>query len=142
MLHSYKYHVWESLNHFDVYLFLYAFLMFEWLAFVIFGIINFIALLRVHVCAVACKGLEILHNTFHWILLKYFMNKSYRSLLKLNIKLNEKIFKLHIWRPYVCDVNQFKMININPLLFVKDKLFYLHKICTQSLSKRINNKAP
>jgi hypothetical protein len=41
----------------------------------------------------------------------------------------------------VCDVNHFKKIKINPLLFVKDKLIYLHKIPTQSLSKRINNKA-
>jgi hypothetical protein len=42
----------------------------------------------------------------------------------------------------MCDVNHFKMIKMNPLLFVKAKLFYLRKICTQSLSKGINNKAP
>jgi hypothetical protein len=42
----------------------------------------------------------------------------------------------------MCVVNHFKKVKINPLLFVKAKLFYLHKICTQSLSKRINNKAP
>jgi hypothetical protein len=35
------------------YLFLYAFLMFWRLAFVIFGIFNFIVILSVHVCAVA-----------------------------------------------------------------------------------------
>jgi hypothetical protein len=57
--------VLESLNHFDVYLFLYAFLIFGWLGFVIFGIIRFIALLRVHVCAVACVDLEMLHKTSH-----------------------------------------------------------------------------
>jgi hypothetical protein len=31
---------------------------------------------------------------------------------------------------------------INPLLFVKAKLSYLHNLCTQALSYRINNKAP
>jgi hypothetical protein len=31
----------------------------------IFGIIKFIALLTVHVGAVACIGLEMLHNTSH-----------------------------------------------------------------------------
>jgi hypothetical protein len=76
--------------------FFYSFLFFGWLAFVIFGIIKFIDLLREHVCAVACIGLEMLHNTFHLILLIYFMNKSYGSLLKLNLKLDEKIIKLHI----------------------------------------------
>jgi hypothetical protein len=53
------------LNHFDVYIFFYAFLMFGRLAFVIFGIIKFIALLSVHARAVACIGLEMLHNTSH-----------------------------------------------------------------------------
>jgi hypothetical protein len=82
--------MWESWNHFDVYLFLYAFLMFGWLAFVIFKIFKFIAFLRVHVCAVACIGLEMLHNTSHWILLNYFVNKSYGSLLMLNFPAPEK----------------------------------------------------
>jgi hypothetical protein len=63
---------------------------FGWLDIVIFGLVKFIALLSVHVCAVACVGLEMLHNTSHWVLLNYFMNKSYGSLLKLNIKLNGK----------------------------------------------------
>jgi hypothetical protein len=56
--------------------------MFGWLAFVIFGIFKFIAVPRVHVCAVACIGLEMLHNTSHCILLNYFINKSYGSLFK------------------------------------------------------------
>jgi AMMECR1 domain-containing protein len=34
------------------------------------------------------------------------------------------------------------MIKINNLLFVKAKLSYLHKLCTQSLSNRINNETP
>jgi hypothetical protein len=34
------------------------------------------------------------------------------------------------------------MIKTNPLLFVKAKLSYLHKLRTQSLSNIINNKTP
>jgi hypothetical protein len=35
---------------------LYAILLLKWLAFVIFGIINFLAILSMHVCSVACIG--------------------------------------------------------------------------------------
>jgi hypothetical protein len=35
------------------YLFLYAFILLKWLAFVIFGIINFLAIPSMHVCSVA-----------------------------------------------------------------------------------------
>jgi hypothetical protein len=75
--------------------------MFGWLAFVIFGIIKLIALLRVHVCAMACAGLEMLHNTSHRILINNFMNKSYGSQLKLNLKLNKKIIN-HTYEDPMC----------------------------------------
>jgi hypothetical protein len=45
--------VCESFNHLDVYLFLCAFTLFYYLAFVIFKIINFLAILSMHVCPVA-----------------------------------------------------------------------------------------
>jgi hypothetical protein len=84
------------------------------------------------VCAVFCIGLEMLHNISHLILLNYFINKRYGSILKLNLKLNKKNLN-YTYEDPMCGVNQFEMININPLLFVKDKLFYSHKICTQPL---------
>jgi hypothetical protein len=44
---------------------LYAFIMLWYLAFVIFGIINFIALLSVHVCSVALYRCVVLDKPFH-----------------------------------------------------------------------------
>jgi hypothetical protein len=46
-------HVWESLDYLDAYLFFYAFILLKWLAFVIFGTINFLAIPSMHVCLVA-----------------------------------------------------------------------------------------
>jgi hypothetical protein len=37
----------------DAYLFLYAFILFIWLAFIIIGVINFLAFSSMHVCSVA-----------------------------------------------------------------------------------------
>jgi hypothetical protein len=38
---------------------------FKWLAFVDFGIFNFVAFLSMHVCAVTLYRFVMLHNTFH-----------------------------------------------------------------------------
>jgi hypothetical protein len=45
----------------SVYFFLYAFIMLGWLDFIIFSIVNFIALLSVHVSAVAFYRFVVLH---------------------------------------------------------------------------------
>jgi hypothetical protein len=83
--------VGESLNQFDVYLFLHGLVLLHLLDFVIFKIINFLAVLSMQVCLVACYKCLVLNKPFHRNLLINFMNKSYESNLKLNIKLNGKI---------------------------------------------------
>jgi hypothetical protein len=75
--------VGESLNHFDVYLFLYELVLLHWLAFVIFNIIKFLAILSLHVCSVALHKCLVLNKPLHQILLNFFMNKSNGSHLSL-----------------------------------------------------------
>jgi hypothetical protein len=60
-------------------IYFYMHFFFLLLAFVIFGIIKFIALLSMHVCSVALYRFVVLHNTPHLILLIYFLNKSNRG---------------------------------------------------------------
>jgi hypothetical protein len=55
-----------------------------------FKTINFLAILSMHVCPVASYRRLVFNETFHWILIIYFINKSYGSNLRVNSQLNGK----------------------------------------------------
>jgi hypothetical protein len=106
------------LDQLNTYLFLYAFILLKWLAFVIFGIINFLAFSK-HACVFSGLVYVI------WCLrnpplnfIDLLLNKSFGGKYRFNVLVNRKMC-LSLWPFLKWLHNLFRIYKYTPLMFKK-----------------------